>query len=160
MKKIILLLATIGILVASCKVTLKPVTTVENGNLSDYKYIYISPTNSLTSSSGGTTIYGQYYSSGKSVNPIDVIAGRFLKEGFIRLLELNPDLMDETMVVNYGESGRRDVARGYTIEVTIQVVSAQTSELVCSCTGEGFGETEVDDIRIAITRCLSGLFSD
>ena len=48
---------------------------------------------------------------------------------------------------------------GYTIEVTIQFVSAKSNELISSCTAEGQGQTEADDIRQAITRCLSALFS-
>ncbi len=157
--KRVFLLAIVGILLSSCT-NLKPVTTIKNSSLADYKYIYISPTNSLTSSTGAT-IGGQYYSSSKSVNPSDVITGILAKEGFIRLPELKPDLIDETLVVNYGESGRRGTGfGGYTIEVTIQVVSAKTSSLVCSCTGEGQGSTEADDIRQAVTRCLSGLLSD
>jgi len=60
--------------------------------------------------------------------------------------------------VNYGESGRRNVAFGYTIEVTIQFISAKSHTLLSSCTAEGIGDTEADDIRKAITRCLTGLF--
>lgn len=44
------------------------------------------------------------------------------------------------------------------MEVTIQFISAQTNSLVCSCSAEGQGETEADDIRMAITRCLSTIF--
>ena len=47
---------------------------------------------------------------------------------------------------------------GYTIEVTIQFVSGKSSELVCSCTAEGQGTTEADDIRQAINRCIVALF--
>jgi hypothetical protein len=56
--------------------------------------------------------------------------------------------------VNYGESGKRDRGLGYTIEVTIQFISAKTHTQICSCTAEGQGETEADDIRQAITRCF------
>lgn len=129
-----------------------------NGDLGKYNYVFISPTNSLTSSTG-TSISGQYYSSTKSVNPSDVIAGILSKQGFIRLPELETDLKDKTLIVNYGESGRRGTAlSGYTIEVTIQFVSAKTLTPICSCTAEGQGETEADDIRKAITRCLNALF--
>ena len=31
-----------------------------------------------------------------------------------------------------------------------QFISADTNELLCSCTGEGQGETDADDIRQAI----------
>ena len=82
------------------------------------------------------------------------------KNGFIRLPELKNELSEETLIINYGESGRRNTGMGgYTIEVTIQFVSAKSNELISSCTAEGQGQTEVDDIRQAITRCLSVLFS-
>ena len=32
----------------------------------------------------------------------------------------------------------------------LQFISADTNELLCSCTGEGQGETDADDIRQAI----------
>jgi hypothetical protein len=136
---------------------LNPPTSIKNDSIGNYKYIYISPTNSLTSSYG-TTIGGQLYSSSKTVNPTDVITGILSKEGFIRLPELKPELTDESLIVNYGESGRRNVGLGYTIEVTIQFISAKSSSLVCSCTAEGMGSTEADDIRQAITRCLSEFY--
>ena len=151
-------LLIISIWVSSC-VSLKPTTTIKNGNINSYKYIYITPTNSLTSSSG-VTISGQYYSSSKTVNPSDVITGMLSKEGLVRLPELKPELTDKTIIVNYDESGRRNTGLGgYTIEVTIQFISAKTSSLVCSCTAEGQGSTEADDIRQAITRCLKSLLS-
>lgn len=143
--------------VTGCTHTLLPATSVKNGKIEVYKYIYISQTTSLTSSSGAT-IGGQYYSSSKSVNPSDVITGIFSKAGFIRLPELKPELTEETLIVNYGESGKRDLGLGgYTIEVTIQLISANSSTLVSSCTAEGLGSTEADDIRQAITRCLTEL---
>ena len=118
-------------------------------------------TKELTSSSGGT--YGGQYgiygsSTTKSVNPSDVISGVLIKEGFIILPELKSELSNETLIVNYGESGRRNRGLGYTIEVTIQFISAKTKQMICSCTAEGQGETEADDIRQAIRRALDGLF--
>lgn len=112
-------------------------------------------------SSAGVTISGQYYSSSKTVNPSDVITGVLTKKGLIRLPELKPELINETLIINYGESGKRKTGLGgYTIEVTIQFISAKTSSLVCSCTAEGQGATEADDIRQAITRCLESLLSE
>ena len=43
---------------------------------------------------------------------------------------------------------------------TIQFISAAANELVSSCTAEGQGETEADDIRQAIRRALNGLFTE
>lgn len=133
--------------------SLRPATNIKNGNIDSYKYIYITPTNSLTSSSGAT-VSGQYYSSSKTVNPSDVITGILTKEGFIRLPELKPELFDETLIFNYREIGRRITGLGgYTIEVTIQFISAKNSSLVCNCTAEGKYSKEADDIRQAIMRC-------
>ncbi len=149
-----------SIWIISCA-SLKPPTIIKNESIENFTYIYISPTKSLTSSSG-FTFGGQYYSSNKSVNPSDVITGILTKEGLIRLPELKPELNDQTLIVNYGESGRRNIAGGlggYTIEVTIQFISAKTHTLISSCTAEGIGATEADDIRKAITRCLTGLLT-
>ena len=141
---------------------LNPVSIVVNEAVNKYKYVFIAPTGNLTS--GTSNIYGNTYSlvgvqANKTVNPGDVISGILTKKGLIRLSELNPDFLIETLIVNYGESGRRDTGLGgYTIEVTIQFISAKNNQLICSCTAEGQGATEADDIRLAIVRCLSGLF--
>ncbi len=141
---------------------LNPVSIVVNEAVNKYKYVIIAPTGNLTS--GTSSIYGNTYSlvgvqANKTVNPGDVISGILTKKGLIRLPELNPDFLNETLIVNYGESGRRDTGLGgYTIEVTIQFISAKNNQLICSCTAEGQGATEADDIRLAIVRCLSGLF--
>lgn len=146
----------LSIWIISCK-SLLPATSIKNSSIDSYKYIFISPTNSLTSSAGAT-FGAQYYASSKTVNPTDVITGILSKEGFIRLPELKPELAEETLIINYGESGKRNTGwGGYTLEVTIQFISAKSSALICSCTAEGQGETEADDIREAITRYLNEL---
>jgi hypothetical protein len=162
MKKIKFLASILAsILIISCA-PLKTPTITKNDTIEGYKYIFISPTNNLTSSTGG--VYGGNYgvygsTTSKSVNPSDVITGILIKEGFINLPELKPELTDRTLIVNYGESGKRNRGLGYTLEVTIQFISAKSHTPICSCTAEGQGETEADDIRQAITRCLSGLLS-
>lgn len=161
MKPIKFSVIALSIFVVGCT-PLKQVTVVKNDKIENYKNVYITPTKSLTSSSG--SIYGGNYgtygsTTSKSVNPSDVISGILLKSGFSQLPELKPELTDETLIINYGESGRRNRGFGYTIEVTIQFLSAKTNTTVCSCTAEGQGETEADDIRQAITRCLTGLLS-
>lgn len=141
--------------------SLKEPVVIKHASLDGYRYAFITPTKELSSSSSGVyaSQYGTYRSSvTKSVNPSDVISGILIKKGFIILPELKPDLADKTVVVNYGESGRRSLNLGYTIEITIQFVSYKTSELICTCTAEGQGSTEADDIREAIERALSGLF--
>src|SRR5690606_3273534 len=140
-----------------CK-SLLPATRIVNEDINSFKYFYITPTKELTSSSGAT-ISGQYYSSTKTINPGDVISGRLTKAGCIRIPELKKeDLQDDTFIVNYGESGTRKTGfGGYAIEVNIQFISARSTSIVCSCTAEGQGSTEADDIRQAITRCLDEL---
>ena len=162
MKPIVVIgISILSVLFFSCT-TLLPPSTIKNSSTENYKYIYITPTKNLTSSAGG--VYGGAYgvygaTQSKSVNPSDVISGLLTKKGFIRLPELKEELNDKTLIVNYGESGKRDTGLGgYTIEVTIQFVSGKSSELVSSCTAEGQGETEADDIRQAITRCITALY--
>lgn len=130
--------------------------------VTSYRYFYITPTTGLTSGNGGVsgTKYGVYGGSiTKSLNPSDVISGTLIKQGMIRLPQLDPNLLDQTVIVNYGESGRRNLNLGYSIEVTIQFLQASTHSVVCICTAEGQGSTEADDIRIAINRALEPLFN-
>lgn len=148
------------LLFASC-VTLQPVRVMRNAPLDSFAYFYITPTETKTGSSGG--VYGNgngvYGSSrSKSTNPADIITGHLIKRGLVRLPEIRSDLEDKTMIINYGETGRRSTGLGYTIEITMQILSAKTSEVICVVTGEGQGETEADDIRIAINRCLEELY--
>jgi len=124
--------------------------------MKEYKYIFISPTVSL-SSSVGLSVAGQYVSTGTSVNPTDIITGVLAKSGFIRIPELKPELTDETLIVNYGESGSRNAGLGTATEVTIQFISAKSNTLISSCTAEGQGDTIADDIRQAVNRCLTAL---
>lgn len=141
--------------------TLKSPIIQQNEPVSSYRYFYITPTTELTSSSGG--VYGGQYgvygrSTTKTLNPSDIISGTLLKQGMVRLPELDQNLLDQTLIVNYGESGRRSLNFGYSIEVTIQFLQARTHSVVCICTAEGQGSTEADDIRIAINRALTPLF--
>ena len=81
------------------------------------------------------------------------------KKGYIILNELDDRFRHETVIVNYGESNRRNfVLGGYTIEVTLQFISASTGELVCTTTAEGYGSTEAADVKQAVTRALKALF--
>lgn len=161
MKNRIWSLAFCAILFLTGCSSLRDPVIIKNAPIEMYKYAYISQTKELNSSSGG--VYGGQYgiygaSMTKSINPRDVISGTLIKQGYIILPELKSELADKTLIVNYGESGRRNTGFGYTIEVTIQFISAKTNEMLCTCTAEGQGSTEADDIQIAINRALSGLF--
>lgn len=152
----------LNLLLVSCASMKAPIIN-QIESFDGYKYVYITPTSELTSGSSG--VYGGKYGvygegSTKTINPSDVISGILLKQGYIRLPELKPELSEQTLIVNYGESGRRNVNLGYSIEVTIQFLSAKTNMPVCICTAEGQGSTEADDIRIAINRAMSPLFKN
>lgn len=156
------------LLVFSCSVftscgALKAPVVVHHSSMDNYKYVFVTPTTELTSSAGGAygSQYGLYGSSvTKTINPSDVISGELIKRGYIIVPEIKEELIDKTMIVNYGESGRRNRGLGYTIEVTMQMVSAKTHELINVCTAEGQGSTEADDIRQAIIRALDALFDE
>ena len=162
MKTIKILFAFCGaVLLNGCAATLLPVSVTKNSGLSEYKYVYITPTTGLTSGSGGVYggNYGVYGSSvNKSVNPSDIIAGYMMQKGYVQVPKIKPELASQTLIINYGETGRRSVFWGYTIEITLQFLSAQSHEVVCTSTAEGMGETEADDIRIAINRALDEVF--
>lgn len=157
----ILILLSISLALASCGVP-RYATISSKPDLSKYKYVYITPTSEKTSVTGGTygNQYGVYGStSSKSITPSDVIAGYFMKQGFVRIPEINETQKSQTIVVNYGESGRKNYGLGaYSIEVTIQLLDASTYELICSSTAEGMGETETDDVRNATIKCLDAIF--
>ena len=156
MKKFFLI--AISLILFGCGALQKP-TVVINEDINNFSYVYITPTQTLSSGTAGNYYNGQYYFVDKSINPNDVISGVFSKNGFIKIPKLKKELLDKTLIINYGESGRRNVGLGYSIEVTIQLVSAKSNTLISSCTAEGMGSTEADDIRIAINRCLSGIFN-
>lgn len=149
------------IAIYSCSPLRKPIVVI-NESINDFKYIFVSPTSTKVSELGG--VYGNEYgtygaTTSKSVNPKEIISGILTKNGFIMLPEIKPELESESLIAMYGESGTRPRAMGYTIEVTIQFISAKSNLVVCSCSAEGQGETEVDDIRQAINRCLAELLN-
>lgn len=156
---IFLLFYTNLFLLTSCATTisLKEPIVMKSENLNEYQYVIINPTETL-SSSAGTTINGIYSEQGKTVNPRDVIAGYLIKKGFIILTEVQDEIKDKTMIVNYGESGRRIILWGYTTEITLQFIKAADNKIICTSSAEGFGSTEADDIKIAISRALDALF--
>lgn len=162
MKKLTILVIIIGSMLTLACSSLKAPVIQQIESVKNYKYIYITPTSELTS--GYSDVY-KGYGGGKtqSVNPADVISGIMFKQGFIRLPELNNDLLEETLIINYGEGGKRTIVLGYAIEITIQFISAKSKNIVCTCTAEGrsssgLGQTEADAIRTAINDALNPLF--
>ena len=162
-KKSIIYILLLCIVLSGC-VTLQPttITRSDNDNFSKYKYFYVNPTGSKTGSSGA--VFGNQYgvfggSSTKSTAPCDVITGFLIRKGYVRVAEINDDNRGETFVINYGEVGRRMGFFCDNIEIVLQFISASTSDVFCTVSGEGSGETEADVIRVAIERCLNTAFS-
>ena len=126
-------------------VTLRPATVRVNKDLRAYSYVYIPATQPVQE-----TLEQKI----ESVNPRDLIAGAFAKKGFIILPSVDERFRAKTLMVGYGQGRGRSVTLR---EVTIQVVSAETGELVATVTSEGLGVTEVDRVEYAITRALEAL---
>lgn len=142
---------------------LKPVESKKFGDISQYKYAVIGQTSTLSSGAGsgyvGYGTGGGFSSSvSKSINPSDVIAGILMNRGFIIVDSItNPK---QTLLVKYGQGDKRNVLGGlggYTLGVSIQILDATSHEPLFTCSAEGQGETEADDVRKAITRCLQSL---
>lgn len=137
--------------------SLRPATVTRHSSLEGYKYAYINST-STKIGSAGYFYNGMGASETKSTNPSEIISGFLMKKGFIIVPELKSENESHTIVVNYAETGRRNLNLGYAIEITIQILSATDNSLLCTGTAEGQGSTEADDIRIAINRCLAEIF--
>lgn len=156
-----LFLAIASFLFCGCYTLLPPTTTKsQTENLTDFSYFYMTGTGTKVGTSSSYD-YGTGYvsSTTKSVNPSDIISGYFIKQGYMRLGELNPQLMEKTLIISYGETGTRSVGLfAYTTEITIQMMSGKTNTLVCTTTAEGIGDTEADDVRKAIARALDAVF--
>lgn len=160
MKNTYRLLVLFVIFLTGCSALKAPVVTrFNNLSISDYKYFYVVPTSNISSSSG-VYINGVGETTVTSVNPADVISGFFFKNGFIRVHEVLPENASSTMIISYGETGRRMIDLMYSTEVTIQITDASTQSLIAVTTAEGKGLTEVDNIRIAIINALTPLISE
>jgi hypothetical protein len=164
MKRLIFFCLLISAFSFGCKIfkPLLPPKVVLNTPISDFKYVVLPNTGSKTSNN--TALYGGAFNmygttTTQSVNPKDIISGMLMKKGFIVLPEIKDEIREKTLIVNYGESGKRMTGLGgYTLEVTISFVSAKNLDIVGTCVAEGQGSTESDDIRIAIQRCLDAIF--
>ena len=133
--------------------TLRPPTMRVNKDLRAYSHVYVPATQTMDSHSG-IPVAGVIIPYSQSVNPRDVIAGAFAKRGFVVLPSLDERFRAKTLMVGYGQGRGRSVTLR---EVTIQLVSAETGELVATVTSEGLGVTEVDRVEYAITRALKVL---
>lgn len=161
MKKCIIFFTACLFVLVGCSHKLLPPQSTVSRSLLDYKYFYVAPTTEIRSEISGTygSQYGIYGSSQtKTIIPSEEISGHLLKLGLIRLPKVPDYNMGNTLIVNFGVSGRRNVSiSGYTTIITLQFVDAKTMEVIAIGTAEGIGSTESDDIRIAIQRCMDDI---
>ena len=141
----------------SCLI-LRGTKVIKNESIYNYQYVYVMPTVATQSvygatvGTGGTTVGA---TTTTSVVPSDIIAGQFVKKGFIRVAEVKPETAQQTLSVSYSETNMRKVGGTEATEVTIQVVNAATNRLVCSVTAEGKSQTnQAEEVRMAIDRAM------
>ena len=119
------------------------------------------PTSEKSSVVGGvySVGYGVYgVTSTYSANPADLISGYFLERGFTRIPEINLETASNTLVVNYGETESGYINLGRKVGIIIQIISAQTNDVICVCKGEGEGGNEAAAVRNAVNRCMDSIF--
>lgn len=123
------------------------------------------PTGSVTASTGVHSSYDRSYVSGgvtKTTNPADLMSGYLMQKGFTILPQLDQTKLSETLVLSYGETGKRSVGFLWLSDATsiiIQFRDAQTNELIASAEAEDYGSTEADNIRYALTSALDAIFA-
>lgn len=143
-------------------VSLAPTTITRNQSLDGYKYVYITPTAEKNSVSGATFggSYGIYgATSSNSISPSELIAGFLMNRGYIRVPEIKKENANVTMIVNYGDGNMRYEGLGnHAIEVTLQLLNAETNELICIAKADAIGNTDSDAIKNAIDKCLNEIF--
>ena len=154
-----IILLVFSFLSCASMIKLKDPIVIKNGDLSSFQYVIVNDTETSISGSGAG-YNGIYSSHTKTVTPKEIIIGYLAKNGFVILNSIDLKKTDKTLIVNYGESGRREIFGGYTTEITIQFLNYETSEIIATTTAEGVGSTEVDDIKIAINRALTALFEN
>lgn len=162
MKKFCLFLF-LALAFVGCSVTQNTSSAGATNPFRGYRYFHVVATEKISSSEGSVYggQYGTYGSSvTKTVNPADVITGYMMKKGFISLPDLSGRHPGKTLYISYGESGRKFKGIGYSIEITIQFLDADSHELVLVESAEGMGDTEADDIRKAILKCMKKVFNE
>ena len=95
---------------SSC-VTLRPATVTLKNDISRYIRVYI-PSTQMVHGTAAIVVSGMTLPYSQSVNPRDVIAGMLAKRGYIILNKLDERLLQETIIVNYGDSDRRNIRLG------------------------------------------------
>lgn len=151
--------AVISVAIFGCATT-QPAKINQVTDVGQYRFVVIEDTPSITgfAAKDGDAV-------GKEVNPATLLEGLLLKKGLVRVSKAEARDEDQLLILRWGISGSRNQPAhmallgigGYAQEVTITLLDGGNLRPVFTCTAEGYGTTEADDIREAITSCLSGL---
>lgn len=148
MRKLFCTLVAVVLLAGCSSVKNFPVITKEYGSLDGYSYVYVLPTSGVASGSA-QAMTTQYYASSSvemnSVSPAEQIKGFFIKNGFVILPEIAPDLADKTMIVSYGCSNG----------VVLQMTNAKTHNLLATYEAQGAGKNQTVAISNALQKILN-----
>jgi|GEM_PF-5884256 len=148
-------LVLLPVLLGACVSLNPPTQTQTTPTAGAYKYVVIPDTGIVSSALTAKQPGGL-----QEVEPGVFIAEVLAKHGIKEVTQLDPSKANETLMVKYARLGSRSMAdgwRGYAQEVGIDLLDAKTTRPVYSCKAEGWGQTAIDDIRVAVTRCLEGL---
>lgn len=118
-----------------------------------FKYIVI-PDKALT-----FNLKGKDVTVHKVLNPSKTLTEIFKKEGYTVLPELIPELESKTLIVNCGTYIDND-GKSYTLGINIQLISAETSEMIGIRTAKVKNTSETEAINKAIEQELTKLLSE
>ena len=161
-------IAILSLSIAGCAVSVPKMNEpsfARSGDVSAYSFVVIEQGPTMRASIAQAD-ESRAAAQSREFNPTQLMEGVFLKKGLVRVTSVPDSSRNNTLIAKWGVSGSRDFvignawkgyARAYSQEVTISLISATDLRPVFSCTGEGMGVTELDDIRQAIVSCLSGL---
>ena len=108
------------ILMCGCA-SLHPVSVNYHSPIDTYRYVYITPTSSLSSGTG--SVYNGYGSSTtKSVNPGDIISGYLIKKGYIIVPQIQPEYASQTLIINYGVLVLKDHSIYFLYNLQLQIL--------------------------------------
>ena len=74
-----------------------------------------------------------------------------MNHGYVRVPELKEQTAKRTMIIRKLDE--------FAIEVTIQILDAETNELICMCRADAKADTEAKAIRCATEKCLNEIFA-
>lgn len=160
--KLLTFMVFVAMLFSGC-ISISPTFFSQNAPIENYTYFYVTPTAERNSVSGGTygNQYGVYGStSSSSVSPSELIAGYLMNCGYVRIPEIKKETAPKTFIINYGDGNVRSGIEGRAIEVTLQLLNAETNDVLCIVRADAIGDTEADAIRNATDKCLNTIFAN